>query len=390
MGALLSEPVVAMVVERTNSPSWGASIVTMQGWRRTHEDAHILRLGQEECGVFAVLDGHGGSLAAIESAKMLDERLLALAHRGPLEASVAERELREAFLNVDVRLRKELPAGDSSGTTVVAAIVTRSSPGDFCIHFAHSGDSRVVVSAGRELICSEDHKPGRADENERILAAGGSVEQGALGGGPLRVDGTLAVSRALGDFQFKSPDLAPECCKVTAVPEVRTVPHFSAGDWMLLACDGVFDVFENDEIQDFIDARLRKAAPERADGGEILVELLKLCLKRDSKDNCTACLVQLLPGGSDSHSRELLEGDWAKAQPMVQGKYADFFAAHGFEDAAKAVISLRKRCENPQCQYLAHSNPSICSTHCCLACRDSPTSEKPSHGPKCQNREAPC
>jgi len=161
----------------------------------------------------------------------------------------------------------------------------------------------------------------------------------------------LAVSRALGDFQFKPAEQSPECCKVTAVPEVRTVPRCSAGDWLLLACDGIFDVIENEELQEFVDARLSKTAPGRAEGGEIVVELLKLCLERGSKDNCTACLVQLVPGGAAEaeHSRELLQGDWDKVQPMVQVKYADFFAAHGFEDEAKAILSICKKSENRDC-----------------------------------------
>mmetsp|Transcript_1185 Transcript_1185/g.3857 ORF Transcript_1185/g.3857 Transcript_1185/m.3857 type:complete len:396 (+) Transcript_1185:89-1276(+) len=394
MGALLSEPVAAMVVERTSSKSWSASIVTMQGWRRTHEDAHILRCGQggpEECGVFAVLDGHGGSVAAQEAAKMLEQRLLELAHRGTLEAGVAAHELKDAFLAVDAQLRQQLPVGDSSGTTVVAAIVTESSPNKYCVQFAHSGDSRAVLCAGHELICSEDHKPGRDDERERIIAAGGSVEQGSLGGGPLRVDGSLAVSRALGDFQFKPPELSPEICKVTAMPEVRTTAHCSSGDWLLLACDGIFDVIENEELRDFVEARLQRATPGPADGGEILVELLRLCLERGSKDNCTACLVQFCQGGTpEPASRELLQGPWDRAQPMVQVKYADFFAAHGFEDAARAVHSTQKRCEHPQCEYLVHSNPSVTTTHCCIKCSQSPQHELPAHGPKCQHRQAPC
>lgn len=345
MGALLSEPVTAMVVERASTPAWTASIATMQGWRRTHEDAHIFKAcqtGNEESGAFAVLDGHGGSAAAIESAKMLEERLLALAERGTLPANAAAAELKEAFLSVDASLREKLGPGDTSGTTVVGALVTRPSSEEYCIQVAHAGDSRAVVRVGSRLVCSSDHKPERTDEHERILAAGGTVEQGALGGGPMRVDGSLAVSRGLGDFQFKPEKEDQELCKVTAVPEVTTVADCSPGDWMVLACDGIFDVITNEELRDFIDERLEKAAPERAEGGAIMVELLNLCLEKGSKDNCTACLVQLLPSDSVQAcetSRELLQGCWKKKLPTVQAKYAEFFAAHGFEEEASAVPS---------------------------------------------------
>ena len=50
---------------------------------------------------------------------------------------------------------------------------------------------------------SEDHKPNNAEELERIHNAGGTVSM-------KRVDGDLAVSRSLGDFQYKDrPDLKP-------------------------------------------------------------------------------------------------------------------------------------------------------------------------------------
>merc|ERR1719384_2912154 len=70
-----------------------------------------------------------------------------------------------------------------------------------------------------------------------------------------------------------------------------------------------------------------------------MIDLLKLCLGKGSKDNCTACLVQLLPGGEAKHSKELVQGSWPEASPEVQAKYAEFFAAHGFEEEARAIAS---------------------------------------------------
>lgn len=341
MGALLSEPVTAMVVERSASKCWVASTVTMQGWRRTHEDAHILRGvadGLEESGVFAVLDGHGGDVAAHSVSSMLEERLVALAKRGTLDPTSAAEELQDAFIQSDARLREQLDPNDKSGTTVVAAIITRPRPAEYCVQLAHCGDSRAVLCSGGGLTCSVDHKPQREDEVKRIEAAGGTVVCGPVGGGPMRVDGALAVSRALGDFQYKPAGMAPCLCKVTAVPEVQTITGCAPGDWLLLACDGIFDVFGNDEVHDFVSTKLRETAPEPADGGAILVELLRLCLSRGSKDNCTACLVQLRANGTPAPtSRELLQGSWPSACPEVQAKYAEFFAAHGFESEARQM-----------------------------------------------------
>lgn len=49
---------------------------------------------------------------------------------------------------------------------------------------------------GNAIPLSRDHKPTLKDERERIEAAGGWVEFN-------RVNGQLALTRALGDFMFK-------------------------------------------------------------------------------------------------------------------------------------------------------------------------------------------
>lgn len=354
MGAFLSDPVAAIVVERSSTHFWTAATATMQGWRKTHEDEHILKdssSGLQNSAVFAVLDGHGGQACVHAARGLLEEQLVNFAAQGTVQAGVAVKELQSSFIAVDGQLREQLTAEDKSGTTVVAAVITQSEAAEFCVQLAHCGDSRAVLckDGGGRLICSEDHKPQREDETQRICAAGGTVEHGPMGGGPLRVDGALAVSRAMGDFHFKPVYMSPESCKVTALPEVQTVCGCTAGDWLLLACDGVFDVMENEEVHEFIAARLAKAALGKADGGVIVVELLQHCLEKGSKDNCTACLVQLLAGGAPGESataavtsRELLQGPWQKARPEVQTKYAEFFAAEGFEaeaDALRAAVA---------------------------------------------------
>lgn len=344
MGAILSEPVTAMVVERCNSPHWSAAVVTMQGWRRSHEDAHILcSVGSSSGsggGVFAVLDGHGGQTAAAEGSVLLQAKLKQVAQRGTLSAAEVSRALEDSFLQCDASLRQQLSPEDRSGSTVVAGIVTQPRPNEYCCTLAHAGDSRAILYAGGRLYCSEDHKPNREDEKDRIEAAGGSVSQGSLGGGPMRVDGALAVSRAIGDFHFKPVSMEPARCKVSALPEVQMVPGCAAGDWLFLGCDGVFDVMENEEVRDFIEARLTRKDDEHTDGGQVMVDLLQSCLDRGSKDNCTACLVQLgmVPSRTSTQaSTELLQGNWPRAASEVQSKYAEFFAAHGFEAEAKAL-----------------------------------------------------
>ena len=85
-------------------------------------------------------------------------------------------------------------AGESfAGCTATTMLLTQTE-----IYCANAGDSRTVLSRGKQAVpLSEDHKPDDAIERKRIYNANGFVEDG-------RVNGMLALSRALGDFEYKN------------------------------------------------------------------------------------------------------------------------------------------------------------------------------------------
>merc|ERR1712004_455450 len=105
---------------------------------------------------------------------------------------------------------------------------------------ANLGDSRAVLSRdGRALALSLDHKPDRDDEAERIESAGGFVSF-------RRVLGRLAVSRAFGDAEYKTGKGGSEPL-VIAKPEIRVEKVTANDEFLLLGCDGLFDVFGSQE-----------------------------------------------------------------------------------------------------------------------------------------------
>jgi len=101
-----------------------------------------------------------------------------------------------------------------AGCTATVVIITRTE-----IICANAGDSRTVLCrSGRAKEMSEDHKPENPGELSRIQRSGGFVEDG-------RVNGMLALSRALGDFEYKGNTQLP--CRDQAVspfPDVRIEP----------------------------------------------------------------------------------------------------------------------------------------------------------------------
>jgi len=122
--------------------------------------------------------------------------------------------------------------GYSSGATAVCALITYKE-----IVVANVGDSRCVLSRSKKAIdLSRDHKPELQSERTRIFAAGGTIENG-------RVGGDLNLCRAIGDLSYKQNlQIPPEGQMITADPELRYESRSPFDEFLILACDGVWDV----------------------------------------------------------------------------------------------------------------------------------------------------
>lgn len=166
----------------------------------------------------AVFDGHGGSGASIFAAKYI----IATLENTKQWSQYLENEddvvklgeaMTQAYLDIDHQMKTMLP--DTSGCTAVSAIVTPK-----IVLCCNAGDSRCVLgTAGQTKPLSEDHKPNDEIERKRIENAGGCVQW-------KRVDGDLAVSRAMGDFQYKNrPDLPAKDQKVITLLEYLCIPY---------------------------------------------------------------------------------------------------------------------------------------------------------------------
>ena len=154
---------------------------------------------------------------------------------------------------------------------------------------ANAGDSRCVLCrSGEASALSRDHKPTDPDEHARIAAAGGFVTEG-------RVNGSLNLSRALGDMEYKQRrDLPAEAQAVTALPEILATEIHDCDEFIILACDGIWDVMTNQEAVDFVRERIGKLPLQK-----ICEEICDFCLAPDTAgvgkgcDNMTVMVVSL-------------------------------------------------------------------------------------------------
>mmetsp|Transcript_67367 Transcript_67367/g.179863 ORF Transcript_67367/g.179863 Transcript_67367/m.179863 type:complete len:177 (-) Transcript_67367:814-1344(-) len=125
---------------------------------------------------------------------------------------------------------------ESGSTAVTCLMVGRE------LYCANAGDSRAVLCRdGLAVALSEDHKPMNDTEKTRIEKAGGFVED-------KRVNGTLAVARAIGDFSFKTHDGPAEDQQVTCNPDIRKFELQEKDEFMILACDGIWDVVTSQQV----------------------------------------------------------------------------------------------------------------------------------------------
>ena len=83
-----------------------------------------------------------------------------------------------------------------------------------------------------------------------------------------RVNGELAMSRALGDYQYKQNEgLGTSEQMVSCYPDISVYVRKDEDDVMVLACDGIWDVMSNVEAVSYIQEGLL-ADDDRKQQGE--------------------------------------------------------------------------------------------------------------------------
>ncbi|CAH1780661.1 unnamed protein product [Owenia fusiformis] len=224
-------------------------VYAIQGRRNHMEDRFNVVLDLEHTGtsIYGIFDGHGGEFAADFTEKTLFKTIMVRLLKAALAGSTEDLSalLTEEFLYVDKQLLAiEKATNEVSGTTALIAMVK-----DNILTVANVGDSRGVLCDcnGKAVALSIDHKPQLLKERKRIKKAGGFISFN----GVWRVVGVLATSRAMGDYPLKEKNF------VIAEPDVLTFDlNEVKPDFMILATDGLWDAFSNEEAVMYVKERL--------------------------------------------------------------------------------------------------------------------------------------
>jgi len=306
---LLKKPITDKHFEHGSNHRFSYCVADMQGWRTTMEDAHSANLGfgNKHDAFFAVFDGHGGQDVAQFAALKLPSLLLQSHHyqRGNFTAA-----LTSACTDTDCALMtrkgcKECAELRGEKNTTEAPIPSSGATACMClvhgvdVYCANIGDSRAVLCKDKDgwptaYDLSTDHKPTDKVEVERIQAAGGSIIDG-------RVQGLLAVSRSIGDLEFKDDENLPLSRQmVSSCPDVKRYTLKECDTFILIACDGIWDVFSSQEAVARVHRYLQTMSLQQA-----VAALLDAALsthpsknKGLGTDNMTAMIVDLKPFSS--------------------------------------------------------------------------------------------
>ncbi|XP_077448141.1 protein phosphatase 1E [Stigmatopora argus] len=288
---------------RRPQPYYETSIHAIKNMRRKMEDRHLIIpdfntlfniQDQEEQAFFAVFDGHGGVDAAIYAANHLHVNL---ARQDSLSQDPGEA-LRRAFKITDEHFVKKASRENlRCGTTGVVTFLRGRT-----LHVAWLGDSQVIlVRRGEVVELMKPHKPDREDEKQRIEALGGCV----IWFGTWRVNGSLSVSRAIGDSEHK-----PYIC---GDADHAAFPLDGSEDYLLLACDGFWDTVSPDEAVRVVSDHLQENAGDTA---MVAHKLVASARDAGSSDNITVIAVFLRDPRSPAAPAEEDEDEGpAKAEP---------------------------------------------------------------------------
>ncbi|KAJ9164739.1 Protein phosphatase 2C isoform gamma [Coniochaeta hoffmannii] len=338
MGQTLSEPVVEKTSDRGQDDRLIYGVSAMQGWRISMEDSHTTVLDllakaeaskahPQKLSFFGVYDGHGGDKVALFAGENIHK---IIAKQDTFKTGNYEQALKDGFLATDRAILSDPKYEEEvSGCTACVGLIT-----DDKIYVANAGDSRSVLGVkGRAKPLSFDHKPQNEGEKARITAAGGFVDFG-------RVNGNLALSRAIGDFEFKkSAELAPEQQIVTAYPDVMVHELGDDDEFLVIACDGIWDCQSSQAVVEFV----RRGIAAKQDLEKICENMMDNCLASNSEtggvgcDNMTMIIVGFLRGRSkeewyDEIAKRVAAGDGPCAPP----EYAEFRGPgvhHNFDDS---------------------------------------------------------
>jgi len=224
--------------------------ISLLGLRPKNEDDlfYSLNLNQDSqsdkkrnANIVGIFDGHGGNLVSRYLKDQLPKYLYTNTQK--IFSTKNTEYILKIFDKLQSKIIKDIPQCKHMGSTALILQLEKGKNDMYNIQVMNVGDCRAVLCNEYNIAVNltKDHKPMMWEEKMRIEKLGGKITKDA--GDDPRING-LAVSRAFGDL-----DVLPY---VTHVPEICNYQVHVNSRFVILGCDGVWDVLSSQDAVDFV------------------------------------------------------------------------------------------------------------------------------------------
>lgn len=219
--------------------------------------------------VFCLFDGHGGD----EVSNYLQSNIINCYKEELSLNNNHKLALKNTFNTIDLNIKSHDYNYIGSTGTVIHLI--KNSASHAIIYSANIGDSRAYIfTPNKYKMLTYDHRASDTSEKNRIIKSGGTIINN-------RVNGQLMLTRSFGDFGFKY-------FGVSAIPYISetNIDLSNKMQYLIIACDGVWDVLDEQYIQYII-----KKHPFSSDA--ICDDIIKSSIHKGTWDNLSVFVIRL-------------------------------------------------------------------------------------------------
>lgn len=261
-----------------------AHSISLIGQRETNEDQHVVIFNSgkqnkqlRNVNFFSIFDGHGGK----EVSRFLKSNLphyFTDRSNDELKFPVPDRYVNRVFDHLQKTLILNFnKVSQNTGSTCLSMLHFRVDGEDY-LQLFNTGDCRAVMCFGNKVIqLTKDHKPNMPEEKKRIEALGGKIVPDGKNCWRIK---DLSVSRAFGDLRATP--------YVTHRPQIHSKKIDVNTKFVIMACDGLWDVLSNKEAVQFVLAMMTKYSLKKRN---IAKALANYALAKGSGDNVTVLIV---------------------------------------------------------------------------------------------------
>lgn len=253
--------IIDIIIKKNNNKNIETFISLSQGRREYMEDNYFY-FENKHIIFSSIFDGHGGKQCSL----FLKKNLYNFFKKAIEKYSTIKKSLKISYLIAHDNFCNTRKKSGSTCNTLIISKKTKN------YYIANTGDSRAIayLKNNRVKQITKDHSPTDKNERKMIVKKGGFVKN-------KRVDGILAMSRAIGDLKIAQ--------HLSCVPDIysgstKNILYF------VQASDGLFDVLSNRSICLYINSLLKKNIPKK----QIPELLIKKALEKGSTDNISVIL----------------------------------------------------------------------------------------------------